>query len=48
MLKRTSKTFKPVNFEEAKRNGERLFLYKREDFFIVIGLVMQGKRHVKQ
>lgn len=44
--KRTSKTFKPVNFEEAKRNGiERLFLYKREDFFIVIGLVMQGGKH---
>jgi hypothetical protein len=44
--KKTSKTFKPVNFEEAKRNGvERLFLYKREDFFIVIGLVMQGGKH---
>jgi hypothetical protein len=36
MLKKTSKTFKPVNFEEAKRNGvkgyfcisEKIFFYR--------------------
>lgn len=44
--KRTSKSYKAIAFQEAKRNGvERLFLYKREDFFIVIGLVMQGGKH---
>ena len=43
---REAKKFKSVNLEETKRNGiERLFLYKHQDFFIVIGWVLQGKKN---
>lgn len=42
---RASKKFKSVNLEETKRNGiEKLFLYKHQDFFIVIGWVLQGRQ----
>lgn len=43
---RTSKRYKSVNFEETKRKGiEKLFLYKKEDFFIVVGWILQGRRN---
>jgi hypothetical protein len=42
---RVSKKFKPVNFEQEKRKGiEKLFLYKHQDFFIVIGWLLQGRQ----
>lgn len=41
-----SKKFRPVKFEEAKRNGvEKLFLYRQKDSFIVIGWILQGRRN---
>lgn len=43
---RASKKFKSLNLEETKRNGiEKLFLYKKEKFYLVIGWVLQGKKN---
>jgi hypothetical protein len=43
-VEKNFKTFKPVNFEEAKRNGvERLFLYEARRFFYRDRSCMQGK-----
>jgi hypothetical protein len=44
MLKKDFKTFKPVNFEEAKRNGvERLFLQARRFFYRDRSCYARGK-----
>ena len=41
-----SRKYKSINLEETKRNGiEKLFLYKKEDVFIVIGWILQGKKN---
>lgn len=43
---RDSKKFKPVSFAKIKWDGiEKLFLYKQNDFFIIIGWIMQGRRN---
>lgn len=43
---RTSRRYKSVSFEVTKEKGiKKLFLYKRKDFFIVIGWVLQGRRN---
>jgi len=43
---RNSKKFKPVNFSKIKSNGiEKLFLYKQNDYYIIIGWVLQGRRN---
>lgn len=42
----TSRVFKPFNFQTAKSNGiEKLFLFKHDDLFIVIGWISKGKKN---
>jgi hypothetical protein len=42
----TSRGFKPLNFQTAKSNSiEKLFLFKHEDLFIVIGWISKGKKN---
>ena len=41
----TTNKIKSINFEEVKKNGiEKIFLFKHEDFFIVIGWLLQGRK----
>lgn len=42
----TSRGFKPFKFQTAKSNGiEKLFLFKHDDLFIVIGWISKGKKN---
>lgn len=46
VLTRNSKKFKPVNLTKVKSDGiEKLFLYRYQDFFLVIGWILQGKKN---
>lgn len=43
---RTTKKFKPVNFEAIKKKGiKKLYLYKLDNFWMVIGWHLQGKKN---
>lgn len=43
---RTTKKFKPVNFEAIKKKGiEKLYLYKLDNFWMVIAWHLQGKKN---
>lgn len=43
---KNSRKYKSVDLEKSKRNGiEKLFMYRQEDFFIVVGWILQGRRN---
>lgn len=43
---KNSRKYKSLDLEKTKRNGiEKLFLYRQEDFFIVVGWILQGRRN---